>query len=223
MKRNPSRTSLALALAVVSLAAACQTVDTGKVSLELRSPAAVDVAATDTLLLTNFAVSSTVPGLDLEKEAAAYWRGELAARFKGTLKTPTVTFGPEGLPEDPAFWTRVSGGAARSVILTGRITFSVETRQAVVDKTTGSVQEPFVKVRDWDVRQSFTLEARMVLLAGDTGRPALDRVYKDTVTYPGEKQPALYSLNELLQRIKVRFFRDAFGAPRLQDRYLLKN
>lgn len=221
MKRNPSRLPLALGLGIAVLAAACSTVDTGRVSLEIKSPAAVDLGATDTLLLTNFVVSSTVPGVDLEKEAAAYWRGELAARFKGTLQTPAVTFGPDGLSEDPAFWTRVSGGAGRSVILTGRLAFSVETRQAVVDKTTGSVQEPFVKVRDWDVRQSFSLEARLILLAGDTGRPALDRVYKDTIVYPGEKQPALYSLNELLQRIKVRFFRDAFGAPRLQDRYLL--
>jgi hypothetical protein len=221
MRNDPNPFRSVIVLAAVLTAAACGTVERGKVQLELMSPAAVDLARTDSLFLTNFVTAGSVPGLDLDKELNAYWQGELAVRFKGKLKTPVLAFGPEGLSEDAAFWRQVSGGAERSVILTGRFAFTVETRQAVVDKTTGSIQEPFVKTKDWEVRQSFTLEARLVLLAGDTGRAALDRVYKESAVYPGEKEPPRFALSELLQTIKIRFFRDAFGAPHLQDRYLL--
>ncbi len=221
MRRSPSLFRLTLGLGAALLAAACGTVDNGKVNLELKSPAAVDLGTTGTILLTNFMVSSAVPNVDLEKELAAYWQGELAARIKKPVKTATVADKPEGLSDDAAFWKQVAAGSERSVIVTGRFAFSVETRQAVVDKLTGSVQEPFVKTKGWEVRQSFILEGRMVLRAGDTGLPVLDRVYKESVLYPGEKQPPLYALNELLQRIKVRFFRDAFGAARFQTRYLL--
>lgn len=221
MRKSPDSFPLYLLLGVVLSAAACGSLYTDKVMLEFPSPAAVNLNQTEAIFLTAFWQTKEFPGVDLNKELRAYWMGELAARFKGPITTPPVEFGRENLFQDTAYWKGLSGGLPRSFILTGRMDISQETRKALIETETGSIQEPFVKRKGWEVHQSFTLEARIFLIDGGTGGVILDREYKEQVSYPNVKQPPLFALYELLQNLKLKFFRDAFGTPRIQLRYLL--
>lgn len=221
MKKNPDPRSLAFLLGLILSAAACGSLEMGKLLLEFPGPAAVDLSRTEAVFLTDFWQTKDFPEVDLNKELRTYWMGEVAARFKGPIKTPAVGFGRENLFRDAAFWKELSGGLSRSLILTGRMDLSQETRKALVETESGSIEEPFVKKKGWEARQFFTLEARMFLIDGGTGTIILDREYKETANYPKVKQPPLFALYELLQKVKIKFFRDAFGAPRIQPRYLL--
>lgn len=192
-----------------------------KLELEISSPAAVSRETTDELILTPLKLTREVKDFDLAKELQDYWSGELASRFKGKVTPRQVPLDKDGLFQDEAFWKELCGGSARTLVLTGQAGFSQEVRKAILEKEKGSIQEPFTKEKTWDLRRSTTLEVRFILLAGDSGKIIADRDYSETLTSSNPKQLPVFALHELLQRLKVKFFRDAFGAARFQDRYLL--
>jgi len=200
----------------------CRTTSSDRFRLEIPSPAAVSVEATDQVFLTNFKLAAEDKSLDLNKELRDYWSGEMASRFKGKVALRDVRFDKDGLFEEAGFWRELSGAAPRSIILTGLVGLSLEVRKALTEKERGGVEEPFFKEKTWDTRKSYTLDAHLYLIAADSGKIILDKDYKETAADPGPNQVPVFALYDLLQRVKVRFFRDAFGAPRSQDRYLLR-
>ncbi len=221
-KPRPSPAGL-LAFALLLLAgAACETIEPGKVRLEFPGEAPVDPGRTESVLLTNFRQTEDFPDLDLAGELRKYWGGELAARLKTPVKDLPSGLSPETRFEDESHWRTLAGSAPRSLIMTGTVDLTKETRKALVDNRTGSVADPFVTTRGWETRQLFTLTARLVLVSGETGRILIDRPYKETADVSDPKQPALFVLYDLIQKVKIKFFRDAFGAPRNQERYLLR-
>jgi hypothetical protein len=221
MKNSLSIRPPLLFLAAALACASCGTPQSNKVMLEIPGPAAVNPDKIEALFLTNFWLAQEVKGLDLNKELKEFWTGELAVHFKGPIQSREVRFDKDGLFADASFWKELAGGAPRTLILTGRVSFAQETRKALLEVEKGVVGEPFTKEKTWDVRRNFTLEARLYFIAADTGLVVKDKEYKETVTYPNPKQPTLFALHDLLQRLKMKFFRDSFGAPRLQERYLL--
>jgi hypothetical protein len=221
----PKDSRIPARLAVIPLLLACAfcaTTSRDRIRVEIPTPAALDARTIDSLILTNFKLVTEDKNLALNKELGDYWSGELAARFKDKVIPRDVRFEKDGLFEDAGFWKELSGGAPRAVVLTGRVGFSLDVRKSLTEKERGGIQEPFFKEKTWDTRKSYTLDARLYLIAADTGRVILDREYQETTTTSVLDQSPVFILYELLQRVKVRFFRDAFGVPRVQDRYLLR-
>lgn len=222
MPKDLSSLARLAAIPLVLGLAFCRTTSSDRLRVEIPSPAAFNIETIDRLFLTNFKLVEEDKTLDLNKELRDYWSGEMASRFKGKVSLRDIRFEKDSLFEEAGFWKELSGAAPRSVILTGQVGFSLEVRKALTEKERGGIEEPFFKEKTWDTRKSYTLDARLYLIAADTGRVILDRDYKETITPPNADQVPVFILYELLQRVKVRFLRDAFGAPRLQDRYLIR-
>jgi len=222
MPKDPSPLARLIMVPLVLGAAFCRTTSSDRLHLEIPGPAAVNVEATDRVFLTNFKLAAEDKTLDLNKELRDYWSGEMASRFKGKVILRDIRFDKDGLFEEAGFWRELSGAAPRSVILTGQVGLSLEVRTALTEKERGGIEEPFFKEKTWDTRKSYTLDAHFYLIAGDSGKIILDKDYKETAAYPNPDQVPGFVLYELLQRVKVRFLRDAFGAPRFQDRYLIR-
>jgi len=222
MPQDPSPLARLIMIPLVLGCAFCRTTSSDRLHLEIPGPTAVNVEATDRVFLTNFKLAAEDKTLDLNKELRDYWSGEMASRFKGKVILRDIRFDKDGLFEEAGFWRELSGAAPRSVILTGQVGLSLEVRTALTEKERGGIEEPFFKEKTWDTRKSYALDAHLYLIAGDSGKIILDRDYKETAAYSNPDQVPVFVLYELLQRVKARFLRDAFGAPRFQDRYLIR-
>ncbi|OGD12623.1 MAG: hypothetical protein A2Y86_09800 [Candidatus Aminicenantes bacterium RBG_13_62_12] len=211
-----------LVLAVVLICAACGVDISNQVLLDIPSPAAVRPDQTEAVLLTNFWLPQEVKGLDLGRELAEFWAAELAVPFKMPVAEREVKFDREDIFSDESFWKELAGGRPKSLILTGRAGFSQETHKVLREVDKGSVGESFTREKTWAVRLSFTLETHLYFIAGETGRIVKDKEFKETMTTSNPKQSVLFALHDLLLQLKMKVFRDAFGASRLQERYLLR-
>jgi len=218
---NFFRRAWALALVIAGLAAC--SLDPSYLSLRLEAPSLPSVKTTDyrEIAVTDFFLPDPSPDTNLNQEVAEYFRTEVSFRFKGPVSRRSLTLDKEERLKDEAFWKEAASGAPGILFLTGKARLEQELRKALIDGALRPREEPFAQDKTWNERKSFILQITLILIDGGTGRPIFEKEYKETANYANTKQPASFALFDMLQQLKLKFFRTVFGSDRLQDRYLI--
>ncbi len=217
MRKN----SLAVACLLLFLAA-CTSDAYRKLKVELPSYSPVKLEDFLEVVITPFLVAEQPQGIDVNKEIADYLKPELEKKFKGRVTLNQVSLESEEAFKKPEYWRALAAGSSKSLFLTGRASFTQETRKAILARPARSLQEESLSPRSGlDERRIFTLDVSLYLIKAETGEPLLQRDFKETKSYTNLNQRADFAFYDLIQRVKAKLFRLALGQERVQNRYLL--
>ncbi|OGD24551.1 MAG: hypothetical protein A2Y56_13100 [Candidatus Aminicenantes bacterium RBG_13_63_10] len=192
-----------------------------RVRLEVPTAPAVKVADYREIAVAGFCLPEPSTDVDLDQDLSAFFEAELKIRSGAAVSRRRLTLDDEALLGQEDFWKMANGAENKTLFLTGKARFEQELRKALLEKGGRRGEDPFRKDKVWEERKAFTLEASLMLIDGTTGRPVFERDYKEVATYSNIRQPASFALFDILQRLKVKFFRAVLGTERTQERYLL--
>lgn len=202
--------------------AACAAQAPTKVNLQVPGPAAIRWDEIKTVLLTGFFLDKEFKEFDLNKTLVGFFRDELKLRIRGSIEdTPIVWENADSLASAD-FWKTRSGRGQGTLILTGKVQYSQETRKALLEGERRPIDEgPFKPENPWSERRAYTLKLDLAIIDPATGQAVFRKDYEEAVNTENLKQTAEFALYELMARIRPRVFRVLFGAERPLDRYLL--
>jgi hypothetical protein len=126
--RIRSRSALPLLLVATLLAAFCAGPGPGKVRVEIPGRAPLDSNHGRPFLLTSFWLADDARKPELAQELKDYWTQELAVKLGRPVEALEVAIPGEDLFRQADFWKQLAGSVPGSVILTGRVAFTQETR-----------------------------------------------------------------------------------------------
>jgi hypothetical protein len=213
--------ALALALIIAGLAACSLDPSYLSVRIDLPSPPAVKTNDYREIAVTDFFLAEPAADINLSQEVAEYFRTEISFRFKGSVSRSSLTLDNEEKLKDEAFWKDAASGDPGILFLTGKARLEQELMKALLARDSRSIEEPFAQKKTWNERKSFTLQITLLLIDGGTGKAVFEKEYKETASYTNTKQPVTFALFDLLQQLKLKFFRTVFGSDRIQERYFI--
>jgi hypothetical protein len=213
---------IAVLAAVLAAAAACS-LDSPyvRVRVEMPTPAAVRTVDYREIVVAGFVATRPAEDVDLNDGLSSFFESELKVRVPAAAVSRRPAPESEDALKQEEIWRAAAGPERKVLFLAGKARFDQELRKALLESGPSRAEEPFSRDKVWEERKSFTLEATLMLIDGSTGRPIFEKEYKETATYANTRQPAGFALFDVLQRLKVKFFRDALGSQRIQERYLL--
>jgi len=210
-----------LAAALTALAACALNPAYVRLRIEMAAPGAVRTDGCREIVVAGFHVAEAPDGIDLDRDLTAFFEAEFKIRSGAVVSRRRLAPDDEALLGNEEYWKAAGGGNNGVLFLTGKARFAQELRKALLERESARGEDPFLSDRVWKERRSFTLEATVMLIEGATGQPVFEKDFKETAAYANLRQPASFALFDMLQRLKIKFFRDVFGAERLQERYLL--
>lgn len=192
-----------------------------RLRIEMAAPGTVSMGGYREIVMAGFHVAEAPDDVDLDGDLTAFFEAEFKIRSEAAVSRRRAAPDDEALLGDEEYWKAAGGGNDGILFLTGKARFSQELRKALLEREPARGEDPFLSDKIWEERRSFTLEATVMLVDAATGRPVFEKDFKETAAYANLRQPASFALFDMLQRLKLKFFRDVFGAERLQERYLL--
>jgi len=215
------RARIALTFLLAALGA-CASEGTRKIRIELPTGSAVRLEEYKEFVVTNFREEPETKDFDLKKELVDYFSFEVGKKFKGKVSQRKMALEKEDVWTNKDLWKNAGADFKESLYLTGSVRFIQETRKALLEGDRKPVDGPFKEEkRALSERRLFTLTLNLFLIRGDTGEIVFQKDYKETRTYPNTNQIALFAFSDLVQRVKMKFFRNILGDDRAQERYLI--
>jgi hypothetical protein len=217
MKRN----SL-LVITITFLAAACAQDTWIKVKVEMPGVPAVRLEAFQEIVLADFWMENDVEEFNLNRELLGYFEEECKKQFKGRITSRTVAWENADQVKNRDFWKQTFPELRDGLVLTGKAQFIEENRKALIGGDKRPIDEgPFGPKKAWAERKNFTLKLDIYILKPETGEILFENNYQETMNYENLKHTADFAFADLLDKIKIKFFRALLGSERVQERYLL--
>lgn len=213
--------SLVLLLLVLHLFCAPQKY--WKIRVELPGISVLSLNQYKKLVLADFLVEKETEDFKLNKELLDYFSVELGSQFKGKIVSKQVSLEEKDSFKNQALWKDILPDTADTLFLTGSARYSQEIRKAILEKTSDRYQDPLSSAKGLAQRKFFTLALTLYLIDAETGEILYERNFKESKGYPNPKQTSNFAFFDLVQLIKVKFFRNIFGDEMLQQRYLISD
>lgn len=216
MKKN----SLPL-LVLVLLLASCGGNTYQKIRLEIPAQTALKLDDFQELVIADFLTERQDKNFDMNNELLNYFTSEFKLRFKGDVVSKRIALEKEETFKEEEFWKALLPERKGVLFLSGKAQFTQETRKAILDKERTMDDDPFSPTKKLSERNVFTLSITLFLIKGETGKALVEKEYKETKSYTNPKQTKDFAFYELIQRIRMKFFRSILGEEKLQERYLI--
>lgn len=217
MKKN----SLLLLL-VLLLQFSCGTNSYLKLKIEIPSVSPIHLEQFKEIVVTNFWIEKELEDFDVSQELVDYIILELGLQFKGKISSKSLTWEEEALFKKEDFWKALAPDLKQAYFLTGKAAYSQEIRKAILDKEKTRFDEELPAEKNLAERKVFTLELDLYFISAETGKILYEKNYKETQGYKNPKQPLDFAFFDLVQNVKLKFFRSIFGGERIQERYILQ-
>ncbi len=158
---------------------------------------------------------------NLNQELVDYFSFEIGQNIKGKVSIKEITFEEEPFKNE-AFWKNLLPDRKKAILFTGGVQYTEEIRKAILQKQKERFEDPFVtKTRSLAERRFYTLNLDLYIIDAKTGKVLYKRNFKESKGFENPKQTAPFAFFELIQRVKVKFFRIIFGDTSIQERYLI--
>jgi len=219
--RKRKSSGLFLIAAVLAAAGCGSQLSNERVRLNIPGKPELPAKDAPEIILSGFWAETAVKNLDLEAEITSFWRNALKREFKGRISEKAVAWNNGELPASPAVWVETGRGSPGALILTGKASFSTETRKALVSSASGKFEGPWDPPNPWAENRNFALKLEIIILKADDGSVAFRREFQESLNTENKKPTPVYALHDLLDRIAPRLLISLFGSPRSLERYLL--
>jgi hypothetical protein len=212
-----------LLLAAVLAAAGCSTeLAIERIRLEIPGKPEFLIKDAPEIILPGFWEEAGIKDVPLSPELNDHWKNALKREFKGRVTEKLVTWTNAEMLNALDVWKEVGKGSPGAFILTGKATFTTETRKALVGAGAGKFEGPWDPPNAWAENRNFSLRLEIILLRADDGSVAFRKEFRDTLATENKKSTPAYVLRDLLDRITPKLFSAIFGSPRTLERYLLR-
>lgn len=222
MKKNNLLLSAGVLGFVLLFGAACGATDTyRKIRVEIPAYSDFRLDQFRELAVATFLTGQETAGLDLDKEVGDYFAPEFKRKFHGRVTRRTVSLTNEDAFRNPEFWQSLEPQGEGVLFLTGKASFSRDTRKAVLSRPGDPRRDELTTQRSIAERTVFNLEMTVYLIRAADGGILFQKTFKETRTYSNPRQRPDFAFYDLIQRVRQKVFRPLFGEESLQERYLL--
>ncbi len=206
---------------LVLLAASCSSMDYFRLQLRIPRRADVRLADFDSIVVGDFLLKSEIEDFDLNQELRDYLSTELAVELEtqvGLLPTPLTD---ESVFENRDFWKNLDLDNKKTVIFSGTVEYSDETRKALVHKKGREQETPFPDRDYMKTRKFYSLNMHIHIIDSESGITLYNQEFKEQRSYSNPNQTAYFAFFDLAYQIKEKLFREIMGGNKIQDRYLI--
>jgi len=199
----------------------CASSDYWKLKMEVPRKISFDLDQYNEVVITNFLIKEETKDFNLNQELVDYFSFEISQNIKGKVSIKEITFEEEPFKNE-AFWKKLLPNREKAILFTGDVQYTEEIRKAILQKQKARFEDPFVsKKRSLAERRFYTLNLDLYIIDAKTGKVLYKRNFKESKSFENPKQTAPFAFFELIQRVKVKFFRIIFGDASIQERYLI--
>lgn len=204
----------ALAATVILFTTGCAN-NFKEIALEVSNQRALDLGKYDQVIYTDLILESPPENYDPHPALKVFFLNDMK-----TIIDKSVAYMPaEGATPDERikFITDKLNERKKTMLISGVMTFSINTRSKIEDKENkeGKKERQFVKLQQWIV----TMDIRMTDL--ETGKTFFTNKYSDKISDP-DANKAHYNFESVFFKLNNRLSYDISTVRRMQRRYLLK-
>ncbi|MFB0566447.1 MAG: hypothetical protein ACETWK_12325 [Candidatus Aminicenantaceae bacterium] len=211
-----------LFICVIIFHFSCKSVNYWKLEIEIPRVTSINLDQYKELIITNFLIEKETKDLNLNKELNDFFSSELAKNYKGQIVSKEISWEKKDLFKNKEFWQTLLPESEETVFLTGDVQFSQETRKAILDRRTMRSADLYLTPeKGLAQRKFFTLVLNLYLINSKSGELIYERNFKESKGYPNPKQTANFAFFDLMERVRLIFFRTIFGEEKIQQRYLI--
>lgn len=192
-----------------------------KLKIEIPGDPQIDLDKFNQIVITNFLIQNETKDINLNKEIIEYFKLEIEQNFEGKVVSQNFSIEDEEAYKNQDFWKGLIEASEHTLFFTGRVNYSEEIRKAILEKRDDRPEDPFPSTKELAERKFYTLTVDLYLIDDQTGNPLYQRRFKETKGYKNPNQTAYFAFFDLIQQVKVKFFRNVLGDKKIEERYLI--
>lgn len=192
-----------------------------KLKIEIPGDPQIDLDKFNQIVITNFFIQKETKDINLNKEIVEYFKLEIEQNFEGKVVSQNFSIEDEEAYKNQDFWKGLIETSEQTLFFTGRVNYSEEIRKAILEKRDDRPEDPFPSTKELAERKFYTLNIDLYLIDAQTGNPLYQRRFKETKGYKNPNQTAYFAFFDLIQQVKVKFFRNVLGDKKIEERYLI--
>ena len=192
-----------------------------KLKIEMTGESQVDLNKFNQIVITNFLIQKETKDINLNKEIADYFKLEIGQNFEGKIISEAFSIEDEEVYKNQDFWKGLIEEPEQTLFITGTVNYSEEIRKAILETSRDRFEDPFPASKKLAERKFYTLNMDLYLIDAQTGKPLYQRSFKETKSYENPNQTAYFAFFDLIQQVKVKFFRNILGDKKIEERYLI--
>lgn len=210
-------------LLVLWFSLSCSSSNYWKLKIEVPGWTAFSLDQFSEIVITTFLIKEETKDFDLNQEIIDYFTSEIGQKFKGKISSKKISFEKEEPFKREDFWKNLSPDLEEAVLLTGSAQYTAEIRKAILERKKERFEGPFPSERTLAERRFYTLNLDLYIIDAKTGKALYKRNFKESKGYESPKQTAPFAFFDLIQRVKVKFFRSILEEGSIQERYLISD
>jgi len=201
----------------------CTSLNYWKVKVELPGIATLNLDQFKEVVISDFLVEKETKDFNLNQELIDYFSAELGKHFKEKITTKEITWDKEDIFQKEDFWKNLLPESNEALILTGSVQYTEEVRKAILEEYSKRSQEPFTSKKGLAQRKFYTLILHLYLIKAKTGEILYKRDFKESKGYKNPNQTANFAFFDLIEMVRVKFFRNILGKDKVDQRYLISD
>jgi len=209
-------------LIIMLILSSCASNEYWKVRIEVFRKPDIDLNKFKEIIITDFFVKKETKNFNINEELKNYLAVELGQVLENKISSKEFPLEKEDVFKDEDFWKNISAETKESVLFTGSVQYTEETRKALIKKQKKQQESPFLsEAAKLAQRKDYTLHLEVYLIDTQTGKTVYKSNFKETKTYINPNQTAYFAFFDLVKNIKDKLFAQMLGNKRVQERYLI--
>jgi len=208
-------------LLLIFLYLSCTSSNYWKLKIEAPGVESVSLDQFKEVIITNFLVEKETKDFNLNQELIDYFSIELGKHFEGKIISKEISWEKEEIIKKEDHWRNLLPESKKALYLTGKTKYTQEIRKAILEQARDRSQESLFYKKGLAQRKFFTLILHLYLIKAQTGEILYERNFKESKSYQNPKQTANFAFYDLMEIIRMKFFRNILGEQTIQQRYLI--
>lgn len=193
-----------------------------KLKIEVPGEAVLDLDQFKELVITNFLIKRETKDINLSQEILDYFNFEIGQKFNGRVISKNISFTNKEAFKNEDFWKDILEDSKNALFFTGSADYTEEIRKAILEERRRErFEEPFTSGKKLAERKFYTLNFDLYLINAKSGETLYKRSFKETSGYKNPNQTAYFAFFDLIQRVKVKLFRNILGGKKIEERYII--
>ncbi len=221
-KRIKREYRLVFLLGLILIFFSCRSEEQLKLKIELPRKTPIPLDNFDEFVVTNFMIKGETQDFDMNRELTDFFSAELDQNLQKKISSKEISFETEDVFQAPEFWTAFYPEGKGTLLFTGELEYSQETRKAIKSLQKRQFETPFPEESRIDSRKYYSLDLQIYIIDAQTGKVLYERNFKESKTYKNPNQTAHFAFIDIIHSVRDKLFRQLLGEEQIQQRYLIK-
>ncbi|MFW6129103.1 MAG: hypothetical protein ACOC6P_02515 [Candidatus Aminicenantaceae bacterium] len=171
-------------------------------------------------VVLDFIVPDEKLEFDLNDKTKDFFISEARSQFQGNISSDKLKFEKDEVFKDKTFWKSLSP-QDKTVFLTGKIGYEKQIRKFIENVKGSRFEDPFEERSRLAERKFFKLTLTVCFIDSQSGEILYNNKFEESKSDKNPNQTSYFAFYELMQKIKIRLFRDILEGKKFQQRHLI--